>query len=153
MGSSQSDLDEVDSSILRLLRENSRMSYLEMSRRTGISDATIQHRLKRMKEKGVIDRFTIMVNPAATGFTVTSIMLVQTDTEKHDDAKNALAGIPEVSEVYSVLGEYDLYIKVWAKSLEELNRIINDRIRAIDGIEDLMEIVMVEQVKEEAPPV
>jgi len=55
--------------------------------------------------------------------------------------------------VYSVLGEYDLFVKVWAKSLEELNRIINDHIRAIDGIEDLMEIVVVERVKEEAPPV
>lgn len=147
------DIDEVDSSILKLLRLNSRMSFLEMSRQTGISDATIQHRLKRMKERGVIDRFTIIVNPDATGYRVMSIILVQTDTEKHDRAKQALASLDEVSEVYSVLGEYDLFIKVWAKSLEELNIIINDRIRSIDGIEDLMEIVIVERIKEEAPPV
>ncbi len=148
-----SGLDEVDSSILRLLRENSRMSYQEMSRQTGISDATIQHRLKRMKERGVIDRFTVITSPVATGYTVTAIMLVQTDTERHDEAKNALSALPEISEVYSVLGEYDLYIKVWARSLEELNRFINDQIRAIGGIEDLMEIVVVERVKEEAPPI
>ena len=148
-----SELDEVDSAILRLLRENARMSYLEMSRKTGISDATIQHRLKRMKERGVIDRFTVLANPAATGYAVTAIMLVQTESEKHDEAKTALSALPEVSEVYSVLGEYDLYMKVWAKSLEELNRFINDQIRAIDGIEDLLEIVVVERVKEEAPPV
>ncbi|WP_424357150.1 Lrp/AsnC family transcriptional regulator [Methanocella sp. MCL-LM] len=148
-----SELDEVDSAILRLLRENARMSYLEMSRKTGISDATIQHRLKRMKERGVIDRFTVMANPVATGYTVTAIMLVQTESEKHDEAKTALSALPEVSEVYSVLGEYDLYMKVWAKSLEELNRFINDQIRAISGIEDLLEIVVVERVKEEAPPI
>ena len=148
-----SELDEVDSAILRLLRENARMSYLEMSRKTGISDATIQHRLKRMKERGVIDRFTVLANPAATGYAVTAIMLVQTESEKHDEAKTALSALPEVSEVYSVLGEYDLYMKVWAKSLEELNRFINDQIRAIGGIEDLLEIVVVERVKEEAPPV
>jgi len=129
------------------------MSYLEMSRVTGIADATIQHRLKRMRERGVIDRFTVLANPLATGYTVTAIMLVQTDTEKHDEAKAALAALPEVSEVYSVLGEYDLYIKVWARGLEELNRTINDRIRSIEGIEDLLEIVVVERVKEEAPPV
>lgn len=148
-----SSLDEVDSSILKLLRENSRMSFMEMSRITGISDATIQHRLKRMRERGVIDRFTLIANPDATGYVVTAIMLVQTDTEKHDEAKTALSALPQVSEVYSVLGEYDLFIKVWARSLEELNRTINDEIRAVDGIEDLLEIVVVERVKEDSPPI
>lgn len=147
------EIDEVDSSILRLLRENARMSFTEMAKRTGISDATIQNRLKRMRERGIIERFTVMANPEATGFTVMAIILLQTDSEKHDNAKEALSRLPVISEVYSVLGEYDLFIKVWAKSLEELNRTINDDIRSVDGVEDLLEIVAVERVKEEAPPV
>jgi Lrp/AsnC family transcriptional regulator, regulator for asnA, asnC and gidA len=147
------EIDEVDSSILRLLRENARMSFTEMARRTGISDATIQNRLKRMRERGIIERLTVIAKPEATGYVVTAIMLVQTDTEKHDEAKQALSELPEIAEVYSVLGEYDLFVKVWAKSLEELNRIINDHIRSVEGIEDLLEIVVVERVKEEAPPV
>jgi Lrp/AsnC family transcriptional regulator for asnA, asnC and gidA len=147
-----SDLDDIDHTILRLLRENARMSYQEMSRRTGIADATIQHRLKRMIKKGLV-KFTVIVDPTASGYGVMAAILVQTDTEKHDEAKNSLASLPEVTEVYSVLGEYDLLIKVWAKSLEELNRTINDKIRGIDGVEDLAEMVMVERVKEEGPPV
>jgi Lrp/AsnC family transcriptional regulator for asnA, asnC and gidA len=147
------DLDEIDLSILRLLRQNSRMSLQEMSRIIRISDATIQFRLKRMRANGVIDAFTIIANPAATGNVVTAIVLVQTDTDKHDEAKIALAKLPEISEVYGVLGEYDLLIKVWSRGLDELNSIINDKIRSIDGIEDLREIVVVERVKEEAPPV
>ena len=147
-----SELDDTDLSILRLLRENARMSYTDMSRRTGIADATIQHRLKRMRKKGIL-RFTLTLDPAASGYQVMAVMLVQTDTDKHDEAKLALAAIPEVTEVYSILGEYDLLIKVWAKSLEELNRTINDKIRDIDGIEDLTEMVMAERVKEEGPPV
>ncbi len=146
------DLDDTDRTILKLLKENSRMSFMEMSRMTGIADATIQHRLKRMRERGIVT-FTVMVEPEATGFAVTSVMLVQTDTEKHDEAKHALAALPEISEVYSVLGEYDLLIKVWARTLEELNEFINEKIRAIEGIEDLTEIVVVEKVKEETPPI
>jgi Lrp/AsnC family transcriptional regulator for asnA, asnC and gidA len=80
-------------------------------------------------------------------------MLVQTEAERHDNAVMSLAKIPEITEVYGVLGEYDLFLKVWSRSLEELNTIINDRIRSIDGIEDLLEIVVVERVKEETPPV
>jgi Lrp/AsnC family transcriptional regulator for asnA, asnC and gidA len=147
-----SELDDTDLSILRLLRENARMSYLEMSRQTGISDATIQYRLKRLQEKGNI-RYTVIVDPDLTGYGVMAVMLVQTDTEKHDEAKQALAALPEVTEVYGMLGEYDLLIKVWAKNLEELNRTINDKIRDIEGIEDLTEMVMAERVKEDAPPV
>ncbi len=147
------DLDNVDRSILRLLRQNARMSLQEMSRKTGISDATLQFRLKRMKANGVIESFTIKANPAATGFTVTAIMLVQTEAEKHEQAVEALVKIPEISEVYGILGEYDLFVKVWARSLEELNFLINDSIRSIDGIEDLLEIVVVERAKEETSPV
>ncbi len=143
-------LDEIDSSILRLLKQNSRISYLEMSRQIGISDATIQFRVKRLKEHGVIERFTIIVDPASIGYSVAAIMLLQIEADKHDAAKNALSKIPEVSEVYSVLGEYDLFIKVWSESLEKINDVINDKIRSIDGIEDLMEIVVVERVKEDS---
>lgn len=147
------ELDEVDRAILRSLRQNARMSLQEMSRKSGISDATIQFRLKRMKANGVIERFTITANPAATGYAVTAIMLVQTDTERHDQTVSALAKIPEITEVYGILGEYDLFVKVWSASLEELNCLINDRIRSIEGIEDLHEMVVVERVKEETPPV
>jgi Lrp/AsnC family transcriptional regulator, regulator for asnA, asnC and gidA len=152
MGSS-SDLDEVDSSILRLLKQNSRMSFQEMSRQTGISDATIQFRLKRMRTRGVIDKFTVVVNPASAGYSIAAIILVKTDADKHDEAKLGLSRLPQISEVYSVLGEFDLFLKVWAKSLEELNAMINDEIRSIGGVEDLLEIVIVERVKEETPPI
>jgi Lrp/AsnC family transcriptional regulator, regulator for asnA, asnC and gidA len=147
------ELDEVDRIILKSLRENSRMSLQEISRKSGISDATIQFRLKRMKANGVIERFTISANPAATGYVVTAIILVQTDGDRHDQALMDLAKIPEITEVYGILGEYDLFLKIWSKSLEGLNAIINDCIRSLEGIEDLHEIVVVERAKEEMPPV
>ena len=147
------ELDDVDRIILKSLRENSRMSLQEISRKSGISDATIQFRLKRMKANGAIERFTISANPAATGYVVTAIILVQTDGDRHDQTLMDLARIPEITEVYGILGEYDLFLKIWSKSLEELNAIINDCIRSLDGIEDLHEIVVVERAKEEMPPI
>lgn len=147
------ELDEVDRAILYNLRQNSRISLQEISRNSGIPDATVQFRLKRMKSQGVIEKFTISASPAATGYTVTAIMLARTDSESHDRAVLALVGIPQITEVYGILGEYDLFLKVWSRSLDELKTIINDRIRSIGGIQDLMEIVVVDRVKEENPPV
>jgi Lrp/AsnC family transcriptional regulator, regulator for asnA, asnC and gidA len=146
------DLDDADRTILRSLRENSRLSLREIPRRSGISDATMQFRLKSMKANGVIERFTIMANPAATGYAMIAIILVQTDNERQDQAVVVLTKIPEITEVYWILGEYDLFVKLWSKSLEELNALINDRIRSIEDIEDLDEIIVVERAKEETSP-
>jgi Lrp/AsnC family transcriptional regulator, regulator for asnA, asnC and gidA len=85
-------------------------------------------------EPGIIEPLTEIAKLEATGHVVMAIMLVQTDTEKHDEARQALSELPEISEVYSVLGEYDLFGKARAKS-----------------IEDLLEIVVIERVKREAP--
>lgn len=143
----------MDRTILGSLREDARISLRDMSRRSGISDATIQFRLKRMKTNGVIDRFTIMANPASTGYLITAIILVQTDNERHDQVVEALSEVPEITEVYGILGEYDLFLKVWSRSLDDLNTLINDQMRPIEGIEDLHEIVVVERAKDETSPV
>jgi Lrp/AsnC family transcriptional regulator, regulator for asnA, asnC and gidA len=148
-----SELDEIDRTILRFLRADSRMSMQEMSRLSGIPDATIQFRLKRLKGNGIIESFTIQVDPASIGLNVMAIVLAQTEADKHDETKMALAELPEIIEVYAVLGEYDLLIKVLSKSLEDLNALINDKIRTIEGIEDLLEMVVVERIKEETTPV
>jgi Lrp/AsnC family transcriptional regulator for asnA, asnC and gidA len=146
-------MDEIDRVILKHLRDDSRMSLQEMSRLTGISDSTLQFRLKRLRSKGIIEKFTIIANPAATGYAVTAMVLVQTATDRHDEAKQALAKIPEITEVYGILGEHDLLVKVWCKSLEELNSMINGEIRSVEGVKELLEMLVMERVKEEMPPV
>jgi Lrp/AsnC family transcriptional regulator for asnA, asnC and gidA len=146
-------MDEIDRTILKHLRDNSRMGLQEMSRLTGISDSTLQFRLKRLRANGIIEKFTIMANPAATGYSVTAMVLVQTATERHDEAKMALAKIPEITEVYGILGEHDLLVKVWCRSLEELNSMINGEMRSVEGVKELLEMLVVERVKEETPPV
>jgi len=146
-------MDEIDRTILMHLRNNARMSLQEMSHLTGIPDSTLQFRLKRLRAKGIIERFTVMANSAATGYTVTAMVLVQTATDRHDEAKLALAKIPEITEVYGILGEHDLLVKVWCKSLEELNRMINGEIRSVEGVKELIEMLVIERIKEEMPPV
>jgi len=59
--------------------------------------------------------------------------------------------LEEVSEVYSVSGEYDILIKVWVTGIEELNQLLNSKIRSVDGVEDLTEMIVMERVKEDIP--
>jgi Lrp/AsnC family transcriptional regulator, regulator for asnA, asnC and gidA len=140
-------MDDIDSEIIRSLARNSRITLSQMSKEINVPDATISNRLKKL-EKSVIKQYTLIVDPDELGLSVTAIIIIQTESEKHENVKNDLSKLEEVSEVYSVSGEYDLLIKVWAHSIEELNEIMNIKVRSVDGVEDLTEMIVMERVKE-----
>lgn len=140
-------MDDIDSEIIRSLARNSRITLSQMSKEINVPDATISNRLKKL-EKSVIKQYTLIIDPDELGLTVTAIIIIQTESEKHENVKNELSKLEEVSEVYSVSGEYDLLIKVWAHSIEALNEIMNSKIRSVDGVEDLTEMIVMERVKE-----
>lgn len=146
-----SEMDETDLAILHSLMKNARITISKMSQEIDVPDATISHRLKRL-ERAVITGYTAILDPQTVGLEMTAIIIIQTETEKHGAVKIALSKLEEVSEVYSVSGEYDLLIKLWAHDMEELNQVINSKIRSIDGVDDLTEMIVMERVKEEMVP-
>jgi Lrp/AsnC family transcriptional regulator, regulator for asnA, asnC and gidA len=144
-------MDEIDSDIIRSLVKNSRITLSQMSKDIDVPDATISNRLKKL-EKDVIKQYTLLIDPLKLGLTVTAIIIIQTESEKHGNVEIELSKLKDVSEVYSISGEYDILIKVWAHDLEELNKIVNNKIRSVDGVEDLTEMIVMERVKDTIPP-
>jgi len=144
-------MDDLDTDILRSLLNNSRITLSQMSKEIDVPDATISNRLKKL-ENDVIKRYTVILNWEKIGLSITTIIIIQTESEKHESVKEELSKLNEVSEVYSVSGEYDILIKVWVRDIEELNKLMNTKIRAINGVEDLTEMIVMERVKEEMVP-
>jgi Lrp/AsnC family transcriptional regulator for asnA, asnC and gidA len=145
------ELDDIDSRIIHSLVKNARITLSQMSKEIDVPDATISNRLKKL-DKNVIKQYTLILDLDKFGLKVTAIIIIQTESEKHRSVESKLAKLEEVSEVYSISGEYDILIKVWALSLEELNNIVNSKIRSVDGVEDLMEMIVMERVKEGVMP-
>ncbi|MDI6724122.1 MAG: Lrp/AsnC family transcriptional regulator [Methanobacterium sp.] len=143
-------MDDVDLAILRSLIKNSRITISQMSKEIDVPDATISNRLKKL-EVDLIRRYTMILDWQKLGLKITSIIIIQTESEKHESVKEELSRLEEVSEVYSVSGEYDILIKVWVPGIEELNHLINTKIRSIEGVEDLTEMIVMERVKEDVP--
>ena len=144
-------MDDIDLAILRSLIKNSRITISQMSKEIDIPDATISNRLKKL-EADVIKRYTMILDWQQLGLDITAIIIIQTESEKHEYVKEELSKLDEVSEVYSVSGEYDILIKVWVPGIEELNQLINSKIRSVDGVEDLTEMIVMERVKEDMIP-
>ena len=144
-------MDDLDADILRSLIKNSRITLSQMSKEIDAPDATISNRLKKL-EKDVIKRYTVILDWEKIGLDITTIIIIQTESEKHESVKEELSKLEEISEVYSVSGEYDILIKVWVQNIEELNKLMNTKIRSIDGVEDLTEMIVMERIKEEMVP-
>ncbi|HEX3013616.1 MAG TPA: Lrp/AsnC family transcriptional regulator [Methanobacterium sp.] len=145
-------MDDIDTAILRSLIKNSRITISQMSKEIDVPDATISNRLKKL-ETDVIRRYTMIPDWQKIGLNITAIIIIQTESEKHQYVKEELSKLEEVSEVYSVSGEYDILIKVWVPSIGELNKLINSKIRSVDGVEDLTEMIVMERVKEDMVPI
>ncbi len=144
-------MDDLDAAILRSLNKNSRITISQMSKEIDVPDATISNRLKKL-EKNVIKHYTTILNWQKIGLNITAIIIIQTESEKHESVKKELSKLEEISEVYSVSGEYDILIKVWIQGIEELNQLIDEKIRSIEGVEDLTEMIVMERVKEDLVP-
>lgn len=142
-------MDETDKKILSFLSENARLSISSISKKTGIPNSTISNRIHKLENNNVIEQYTTIFNPEKIGVNVTALIIIQTETEKHEHVEIELPKLEQVSQVYSISGEYDIVIKVWAKNLEQLNEIINSQIRTIDGIQELRELIVMERLKDE----
>jgi Lrp/AsnC family transcriptional regulator for asnA, asnC and gidA len=126
-------LDDVDRRILRLLGDDGRRPYAEMSRAVGVSEATVRKRLDRMVEAGVV-RIIAVLNAAATGYPVDAIVGLRVRPDRLRSVGRELAALDEVAYVGYVTGSYDLVFEIITKSSGHLLEFLSDGLAHIDGI-------------------
>ena len=132
-------VDEIDERILRLLEENSRMSYVEIGRTVGLSEGAVRNRVQALVSGGVIKRFTIEKS-STHGVRALTMIAVDPGTPTYEVSKsvNRLAG---VERIYEVTGEYDIVMVSSGSSIEAINKVIED-VRKIEGVEKTNTIIV-----------
>ncbi|WP_433536014.1 Lrp/AsnC family transcriptional regulator [Micromonospora sp. CA-249363] len=133
-GEQSVQLDALDVRLVELLAEEPRIGVLECSRRLGVARGTVQARLDKLIERGVIRGFGPEISPAAIGFGVTSFVTLEiSQRQGHDPVTTHLAAIPEVLEAHTITGSSDLLCRIVARSNTDLQRVI-DQIVSFAGI-------------------
>ncbi len=122
MPEKRSWMDTLDVALVRLLREHPHAGYLELSRLTGVSRATLQARTQRLETAGVITGYGPDLGLAAAGYPVLAFVNLQIAQGDLDAVTSELAAIPEVLEAYGTTGDSDVLCKVAAGSHEELQQ-------------------------------
>ena len=127
-------IDDIDARLLLALADNPRGTALALAEAAGLSRNTVQARLARFAERGVLTAFERRIDPAALGYPLTAYVTVTVVQRLLTPVAEALAAVPEVLEVQGMTGEGDLLVQVVARDTDDLYRIAG-RLLAIDGIE------------------
>ena len=118
------ELDALDLALVTTLRENPRAGALELSRVTRVARATVESRLKRMEQAGVITGYGPDIDVAAAGFTVLAFVTLSIAQGALEAVQADLAAIPAVLEAYAVTGSADVVCKVAATSHADLQQVL-----------------------------
>jgi DNA-binding Lrp family transcriptional regulator len=127
-------IDRLDADLIELYAAEPRVGVLEASRRLGVARGTVQARLDRMHDRGVITGYGPDIDPAALGYEVTAFITLEIrQAGGHDPVATRLAAIPEVLELHTITGTGDMLCRVVARGNADLQRVI-DAIVAVDGV-------------------
>lgn len=145
-------IDALDLKILRMVAEDARTPFLEVARECGVSGAAVHQRVQKLINLGVIKGSEFIVNPESVGYgTCAFVGIFLKNPSDFDDVVEALQTIPEVVECHYTTGNYDMFIKVYARDNHHLLSIIHDRLQPL-GIQRSETIISFnEAIKRQVP--
>ncbi|MFQ6051613.1 MAG: Lrp/AsnC family transcriptional regulator [Candidatus Hydrothermarchaeota archaeon] len=141
-------MDEVDKKIVEILRDDSRTTFSQIARDLGISDVAVYKRVKKLQDEGIIKRFTLVIDPRAMGREVIAYVLMKTLANHTIPIAERLREEEWVSEIYTLVGEYDIIAKVETSSIQSLKEFVERRLRNMEGILDLRTSIVFTVFKE-----
>lgn len=140
-------MDERDKKIIDMLRENSRRPFTEIADEIGVSEATIRKRVERLEDEGVIEGYTVEVNPEELGYGTVALLGLDVEPEKLLEASERIAKIEEVKSVSTCTGDHMIMAEIWAEDNSHLGKIMSEEIGEIEGVKDLCPAIILEEIK------
>lgn len=125
-------LDRLDKQILKLIAEDARIPFLEVARACEVSGAAIHQRIQKLTAMGVLKGSQFLIDPEKVGYeTCAFIGLNLKNPETFDTVVEQLKEMPEVVECHYTTGNYDLFIKVYAKNNHHLLTFVHDKLQPL----------------------
>ena len=145
-------LDALDYKILKMLSENARRPYLEIARECGVSGAAIHQRVQKLYGMDVLKGAVTVTNPSSLGYdTCAYVGLLLKEPSKSDMIMEAIRKIPEVVECHYTTGQYDMFLKIYARNNEDLLRIIQSNLSNLSDTRSETLICFKEVFKRQIP--
>jgi DNA-binding Lrp family transcriptional regulator len=122
-----------DEELISLLKANAREPVAALARMLNVSRTTIQDRLRRLEEQGVIAGYTIKLSKNLRVDGIAAFITICVEPRRQIEVAKTIAKIPQVETLHTVSGKYDLIANVKSVTSEDMDRII-DQIGLISGV-------------------
>jgi len=126
------ELDDTDKAIIRLLQVDGRAPYSKLAPQVGLSQAAVRQRVQRLTERGVM-QVVAVTDPVTLGFDIQAMVAISVVGDVRQVA-SALENLAEVAYVVITAGRFDLLIEVVCTDQQHLLTLVNDHVRAIQGV-------------------
>lgn len=126
-------IDETDQRLIALLRSDARLPIAKLAAEAGISRATATARLGRLRRDGVIAGFTVVLQSNVDTQGVRAITMIEIDGRQEESVTRRLMGMPEVRQLHTTNGRWDVVAEIEAPSISALDDLLRE-IRQVDGI-------------------
>lgn len=141
-------LDKIDLTIIRSLSKNSKITYKEIAGKLNVTVQTISDRIEKLKDKEIITRFTIEVNPAKVNYPIEFICELDIDASVMDKVLVVLNQITEIHIIKITTGIHDIMCIGNAASIENLHTIVERKISVIPGVKKTYTSITLKKIKQ-----
>lgn len=140
-------LDDIDRKIIELLVENGRLSYVELGKRVNLSRVAVRDRVDQLMERGVIEKFTAVINSEKVGKKVSAFFEVDVEPKQLVEVAQNLANNPNVASIYQMTGPSTLHMHVLVEDFGKLENFINEELYSVQGITRVESHVLLRRFK------
>ena len=142
------EFDATDSKILDTLSDNSRLSMREISKKIGVSVATVMHRMKKLEESKAIKKYSVILDYNKLGYEIQALIHIDVSKGKMVEVEKKIATHPNVSAVYDITGHFDAVVLTKFKTMHALDKFIK-KIQTYDFVEKTETTIILNTFKEE----
>lgn len=143
-------LDKTDIKILDRLQSEARLTNVELARAVHLSPSPCLARVRRLEEKGVINRYVTLLDPLSLGLTVSVFIQVRLEKQIEPSLEifeKAIAARSEVMECYLMTGDSDYLLRVVVPDVPALEHFIVDFLSRVPGVDNIKSSFALKQVK------
>lgn len=141
-------LDETDTSILKALMKDGRLSFRQIATQVGVTTPTVESRVKRMTESGVIKKIAPILDIDKVEKGVSVILMLKVDLGKVNSVTEKLKPLDEVRSIFLSTGAANLVVRVAMSSNEAFQDFLSERVATL-GVDVVSSEVITRTVKDE----
>jgi Lrp/AsnC family leucine-responsive transcriptional regulator len=143
-------MDTIDLKIIDSLKENSRATTSEISKKVNLSIPAVSERIRKMEEAAIIEKYTVKINRDKTDFKLLAFIFVNiNETGNIEGFRKNIINSQSVLECHHVAGEYDYLLKVLVEDTKSLEHFISNVLKKMKGVCKSNTIITLSSLKEE----